>query len=190
MVINHFRMAFGRGEVSSLTREDSVKAVVWTGLDQLSQVVDMFSPVIQTIILPSQLDPQTLIASQTSSGLFNKGEGINVFAEELYRIKIYFESVDQYLRYNNTRLDVKVNVENVCKIGDNLVNGILSAEQGLFRGSRRKREVEAIGSFQSLLLLLLRHQLDQDQRKEHGDKIKLLLHDLAKYSLWKPSSNQ
>ena len=177
-----FRFEFGR-EVSCLSREDSIKAVVWTGLEQLSQVVDMFSPVIQTVILPSQLDTHQLISSQTSSGLFNKGEGINVFHEDFYRIKVYYEAIEEYLRNKKKRLDVRVNFENVLKIGDNLVNDILSKEQGLFRESRRKREIEAISSFQALLAFLIQNQLDENQSKEH-DKIKILLHDLSKYSLW------
>ena len=57
---------------SSVCLEESVRLVVWYGLEQARQVVEMFSPVLQLLILPSQLQPSCLPSknSQNNAGLF------------------------------------------------------------------------------------------------------------------------
>ena len=44
---------------------EAVQQVVWCGLDQLVEVVDMMTPVIEAIILPSQLSPEVINLEQT-----------------------------------------------------------------------------------------------------------------------------
>ena len=51
--------------------EDSLRVVVWYGLDQLREVVEMFSPLLDCLILPAQLqDISQLDKVDTEGGLF------------------------------------------------------------------------------------------------------------------------
>ena len=56
---------------SNVCREDSLRVVVWYGLDQLREVVEMFSPLLDCLILPAQLqDISQLDKVDTEGGLF------------------------------------------------------------------------------------------------------------------------
>ena len=65
-----FRPDFSSSHVN-VGRLECVRRVVWCGLDQLLEVVDMLTPVIQGIILPSQLSIDFLDQKEdASSSLF------------------------------------------------------------------------------------------------------------------------
>ena len=56
---------------SSVCLEDSLRVLVWYGLDQLREVVEMFSPLLDCLILPAQLhDIDQLDTVNTEGGLF------------------------------------------------------------------------------------------------------------------------
>ena len=59
------RPEFANSRHLDLNRQEAVQQVVWCGLDQLVEVVDMLTPVIEAIILPSQLSPDVLNLQQT-----------------------------------------------------------------------------------------------------------------------------
>ena len=45
--------------------------MVWYGLDQLREVVEMFSPILDCVVIPAQLhDTNQLIIVNTEGGLF------------------------------------------------------------------------------------------------------------------------
>ena len=49
-----------------------MRLVVWFGLDQLSQVVEMFTPLMDCVVLPAQLNLSHISSgkSEGSQGLF------------------------------------------------------------------------------------------------------------------------
>ena len=56
---------------SNVCLEDSLRVLVWYGLDQLREVVEMFSPLLDCLILPSQLHHiSQLDQLNTEGGLF------------------------------------------------------------------------------------------------------------------------
>ena len=56
---------------SNLCLEDSLRVMVWYGLDQLREVVEMFSPLLDCLVLPAQLqDTSQLDILNTEGGLF------------------------------------------------------------------------------------------------------------------------
>ena len=56
---------------SNVCLEDSLRVLVWYGLDQLREVVEMFSPILDCLILPAQLqDTRELDTLNMEGGLF------------------------------------------------------------------------------------------------------------------------
>ena len=56
---------------SNVCLEDSLRVMVWYGLDQLREVVEMFSPILGCVIIPAQLhDTNQLDIVNTEGGLF------------------------------------------------------------------------------------------------------------------------
>ena len=157
---------------------------MWCGLDQLRQVVDMFSPVIETVILPSQLDLDTIISEQESFGLFNRGEGVNVFSEDFYRIKIYFSSLQQYLHNTEDNLDVRTNIRRVVETGNKLVKN-LEEEERIFRRSRTKQGFAVVSSFQAYLHLVQEFKIGVTSDEDNCDtELDTVIEKLNHLSLW------
>ena len=56
---------------SNVCLEGSLRVMVWYGLDQLREVVEMFSPLLDCLIIPAQLhDTNQLNIVNTEGGLF------------------------------------------------------------------------------------------------------------------------
>ena len=164
-----------------MNREECVRRVVWCGLASLPEVADMLAPVIQTLVLPQQLTAASLGPGHAQSGLFRRGEGVNVFSENFYRIKSYFSAVSSFLENHPASLKVLVSSENTIKNVTEIIQ-LLEKEEDIFRESRTKRGLEALSSVQAMLALTVKHNmLNQDNKSQ----ARVLLDQLNSHSLWK-----
>ena len=165
-----------------MNREESVRRVVWCGLASLPEVADMLAPVIQTLVLPQQLTAASLAPGHAQSGLFRRGEGVNVFSENFYRIKSYFSAVNTFLENHPASIKVLVSSENIIQNVTEIIQ-LLEKEEDIFRASRTKRGLEALSSVQAMLALTVKHNmLNQEDNKSQA---RVLLDQLNSYSLWK-----
>ena len=76
-------------------REECVRRVVWFGLENLSELAEMLTPVIETLVLPSQMATGIIFPETERAGLFKRGEGVNVYSEDLYMIITHISSSHQ-----------------------------------------------------------------------------------------------
>lgn len=75
-----------------ISRVKAIEALTRFGLDHLEDCAEYFSPIAQL----SNVD-WTLIDSDNGSQLFQSGDGINVFEEEAFALKIYFNVLMKWL---------------------------------------------------------------------------------------------
>ena len=165
-------------------REECVRRVVWFGLENLSELAEMLTPVIETLVLPSQMATDIIFPETERAGLFKRGEGVNVYSEELYMIITYHQAISKYLDHNKDGLKVTASIGNLLETKDKIL-GLLEKEEGIFRQSRSKLSYKFISSLRALLSLVLHNdiiKIEDSQRTEtesfleHLNQYKLLDH--------------
>ena len=162
-------------------REECVSRVVWFGMENLSELAEMLTPVIETLVLPSQMTTDTIFPETERAGLFKRGEGVNVFSEDLYMINTHYQAISNYLGHNKNGLKLTANIANLLEIRDNIIQ-LMEKEEGIFRKSRSKSSYKFISSVRALLSLVLGYdiiKIEDGQRKEAEH----FLENLNKYKL-------
>jgi len=136
-------------------RLECVRRVVWCGLDQLLEVVDMLTPVIQGIILPSQLSIDFLDQKKdASSSLFRRGEGLNVFIENFYEVFTYQEAVRDFLKHKDVNFNLNLNTLTVQTTTKEFLMKLSSQERNIFKSTSSKNGFEKLSTFHGLVTLL------------------------------------
>ena len=162
-------------------REECVSRVVWFGLENLSELAEMLTPVIETLVIPSQMTTDTISPETGRAGLFKRGEGVNVFSEDLYMIHTYHQAINKYLEHYKNGLKLTTNIANLLETRKEIMN-LLEKEMGIFRTSRSKSGYKSISSLRAMLSLVLNYdiiKIEDSQRKE----IEIFLGHLNKYKL-------
>ena len=155
--------------------------MVWFGLENLSELAEMLSPVIETLVIPLQMTTVTISPETERAGLFKRGEGVNVFSEDLYMILTYHQAINKYLEHNKSDLKLTTNIGNLLETRENIMK-LLENEKGIFRQSRSKSGYKSISSLRALLSLVLNYdviKIEDSQRKE----IEIFFGHLNKYKL-------
>ena len=161
-----------------------MRRVVWFGMENLSELAEMLTPVIETLVLPSQMTADIIFPEMERAGLFKRGEGVNVFSEDLYMILTYHQAISKYLDHNKDGLKLTANIGNFLETKDNILE-LLEKEEGIFRQSRSKSSYKFISSVRALLSLVLNYdiiKIENSQRTEiessvaHLNQYKLLDH--------------
>ena len=165
-------------------REECVGRVVWFGLENLSELAEMLTPVIETLVLPSQMATDIIFPETERAGLFKRGEGVNVYSEDLYMILTYHQAISKYLDHNKDGLKLTANICNLLETKDKIL-GLLEKEEGIFRQSRSKLSYKYISSLRALLSLVLHYDIikiedrqttETESFLEHLNQYKLLDH--------------
>ena len=162
----------------------------------------MMTPVIEAIILPSQLSPEVINLQQTEPcSLFRlvedieilkifiafcrRGEGLNVYAETFYPGVTYFHAIQKYFQHQNYNLQIKINSELVLSTGNYFIE-LLEKENKIFSCLRSKRGLDLISRFQAMLALVIQLKIVQDE--VDLTKFQQLLDKLNTLSLWTTDS--
>ena len=146
-------------------REECVRRVVWFGLENLSELAEMLTPVIETLVLPSQMATGIIFPETERAGLFKRGEGVNVYSEDLYMIITYHQAISKYLDHNKDGLKLTANISNLLETKDNIL-GLLEKEEGIFRQSRSKLSYKYISSLRALLSLVLHNDIIKIEERQ------------------------
>ena len=145
--------------------------VVWFGLDQLAQVIELFTPVVNTIIAPSHLSLETTLTDQSQpSTLFKRGDGVNVYSEGCYTLQTYYSCIQQYLLHGNPGMDLILNMDNVLLVGHRMCE-MLETEKSVFSKIRTVKGFKMIISVQTMVNLTAKLEVtktkpDEEQKKE------------------------
>ena len=110
----------------------AVRLVVWYGLDQLHQVVEQFSPVQHTLLLPTQFSAECLPAVREPGReceLFRRGDGVNVYREGSYAVLEYFGAIQEYLQRGEDCLGMVVSPSTALAAGEAAV-AVMRTESG------------------------------------------------------------
>ena len=162
-------------------REECVRRVVWFGLENLSELAEMLTPVIETLVLPSQMATDIIFPETERAGLFKRGEGVNVYSEDLYMIISYHQAISKYLDHNKDGLKLTANIGNLLETKDKIL-GLLEKEEGIFRQSRSKLSYKYISSLRALLSLVLHNDIIKIQDRQTTETESFLEH-LNQYKL-------
>merc|ERR550517_13529 len=167
--------------------DSCLRLVVWYGLDQLSQVVEIFSPLMDCLVLPAQLNLSDISSDKIEGGegLFRRGEGVNVFSEHSYRLRIYLEAMETFLHHQAPyTLDLHLNVENIINFGQTLLPR-LEEDKTVFRFTRSKKVFEIVTSFENLVHLVSKFSLTKSPLSgSDQQEIEKLASSMEKVSLW------
>ena len=155
--------------------------MVWFGLENLSELAEMLTPVIETVVIPSQMTTDIISPETERAGLFKRGEGVNVFSEDLYMILTFHQAINKYLEHNKNGLKLTTNIGNLLETREKIMK-LLEKEKGIFRQSRSKSGYKSISSLRALLSLVLNYdiiKIEDSKRKE----IEIFFGHLNKYKL-------
>ena len=131
-----------------------MRQVVWCGLECLPELAEMLTPVIETLIIPAQITADNILPPRTEcASLFKRGEGVNVFSEDLYMVHTYHQAITTYLGHNKDGLKLTTKIDNLLESRCDIIK-ILEKEEGIFRQSRSKRSYMVISSLRALLSLV------------------------------------
>ena len=162
-------------------REECVKRVVWFGLENLSELAEMLTPVIETLVLPSQMTTDIIFPDIERAGLFKRGEGVNVYSEDLYMILTYHQAISKYLDHKRNGLKLTANIGNLLETKEKILK-LLEKEEGIFRQSRSKSSYKYILSSRALLSLVLSYDIIKIEHS-HRTETESFLDNLNQYKL-------
>merc|ERR1712098_743925 len=166
-------------------RLECVRHVVWCGLDQLIEVADMLTPVILAIILPSQLSPDFLDHKEgTSSSLFRRGEGLNVFTENFYAVLTYQEAIGMFLKQKDVNFNLNLNTITVQTKAHEFLLKLSSQEGRIYRSTSSKNGFEKLSSFHGLVTLLANHHQKIVKSEQDNTDFVILDEKFQSYSLY------
>jgi len=155
----------------ALSKHLSINMVVWFGLEQLAQVVELFTPVVETITAPSHIPVDYFVTEESQpSFLFKRGDGVNVYSEGGYTLQNYYTCIKQFLQHGSLKMDLVMGMDNVVKVGQK-VGELLKTEKNVFSGTRTVKGFHMVTSVQAMLNLIakdgvMKNKPDVDLSKE------------------------
>jgi len=169
----------------SLSKHLAINMVVWFGLEQLVQVIEMFTPVVDTLIAPSHLPHDLVMADECQpSYLFKRGDGVNVYSEGGYTLLAYHSCIQQYLQQGKPGLGIVINMDNVLLVGQE-VGEILTTEKGVFNKTRTVKGFHLITSVQAMIDLTANNDvLKTKPLDEQKKKLDIICAVLNENALW------
>ena len=169
----------------SLSKHLAINMVVWFGLEQLVQVIEMFTPVVDTLIAPSHLPHDLVMADECQpSYLFKRGDGVNVYSEGGYTLLAYHSCIQQYLQQGKPGLGIVINMDNVLLVGKE-VGEILTTEKGVFNKTRTVKGFHLITSVQAMIDLTANNDvLKTKPLDEQKKKLDIICAVLNENALW------
>ena len=130
--------------------------VVWFGLEQLAQVVELFTPVVETITAPSHIPVDYFVTDESQpSFLFKRGDGVNVYSEGGYTLQNYYTCIKQFLQHGSLKMDLVMGMDNVVQVGQK-VGELLKTEKKVFSSSRTVKGFHMVTSVQAMLNLIVK----------------------------------
>merc|ERR1712130_406364 len=135
---------------AELSQQRATESLVLWSLHYLHQVSSFLVPVS---VLLAPLPPINNETSSQKEGLFQRGDGINVYKEESYSLALYFRCIRKHLENGGT-LDGKIQVEELlgrCKEFEPLLT------KGSQLASLKGEEVSLASRLHLQLSLLLLH---------------------------------
>ena len=130
-------------------------------------------------------DKKTLIIVGNSS-FFRRGEGVNVFSENSYRLRIYLDALDVFLQHQlEYKLDLHLNIGNILQFGQSLLE-MEKEERAVFRVTRSKKVFEIVTSFEALIHLVSKFSITKNSVNQSEKEIfENLASSLKVLSLWR-----
>ena len=145
--------------------------VVWFGLDQLAQVIELFTPVVKSIISPSHLSLDSILTEQSQpSTLFKRGEGANVYSKGCNTLLTYYSCIQKYLLHGNPGLDLILNMDNVLLVGQRM-SEMLETEKSVFSKIRTVKDFNTmITSVHAMINLTAKLEVTKTKPNEEQKK--------------------
>ena len=111
-----------------------------------------------------------------------RGEGVNVFSENSYRLRIYLNAFDVFLSHHSDyKFDLRLNTENILEFGQKLLSW-MKEDKEVFTVTRSKQSFEIVTGFESLIHLVTKYDIMKTSVDKEG--IETLVSSMKELSLW------
>jgi len=131
----------GMVKYSEISTHLAIKVVVYFGFDQLAEVIELFIPYVALIVDPFKCHTSDLASIGKSSYLFEKGDGVNVYEEGTYMLKMYTDCFMDSVTKSEMEMNVSIGQDDLLAVGQEMVEYLknVKANNGAVFGKERTK---------------------------------------------------